>query len=130
VQIIRRTVPPHAATLVAAGVHPVLARLAAARGVASAAELDSGLARLPTFEGLRGIEAAAARLADAIARRERIVVVADYDADGATACAVAVRGLALLGADVAYVVPNRFEFGYGSRPRSSSLPRASRPACS
>ena len=65
---------------------------------------------------MKGIDAAAARLADAIARRERIVIVADYDADGATACAVAVRGLAAMGAVVDFLVPNRFEYGYGLTP--------------
>ncbi|MEO5699736.1 MAG: single-stranded-DNA-specific exonuclease RecJ [Casimicrobiaceae bacterium] len=115
-EIVRRAVPAHANTLIAAGVHPVLARIVASRGVSTPAELDPALAGLPTFHALRGIDGAAARLADAVARRERIVVVADYDADGATACAVAMRGLALLGADVAFVVPNRFEFGYGLTP--------------
>ncbi|MEP7206986.1 MAG: single-stranded-DNA-specific exonuclease RecJ [Casimicrobiaceae bacterium] len=115
-EIVRRAVPAHANTLIASGVHPVLARIVAARGVSTPAELDLALAGLPTYHALRGIDGAAERLADAVTRRERIVVVADYDADGATACAVAMRGLALLGADVAFVVPNRFEFGYGLTP--------------
>jgi single-stranded-DNA-specific exonuclease len=116
IEIVRRAVPPAARTLAASGIDPVLARVFAARGVESSAELDTDLVRLPSFALLKGIEAAAARLADAIAARERIVVVADYDADGATACAVAVRGLASLGADVDFLVPNRFEYGYGLTP--------------
>jgi len=116
IDIVRRDVPAAARTLEASGIDPVLARVFAARGVGSAGELDTDLVRLPSFALLKGIEAAAARLADAIAARERIVVVADYDADGATACAVAVRGLAALGADVDFLVPNRFEYGYGLTP--------------
>jgi single-stranded-DNA-specific exonuclease len=115
-EIVRRAVPTAAATLVAAGVHPVLARVFAARGIETADELDAGLARLPPFALLKGIDAATARLADAIAHREKIVIVADYDADGATACAVGVRGLGAMGADVGFLVPNRFEHGYGLTP--------------
>ncbi len=92
--IVRRTVPTAAGALAAAGVHPVLARVFAARGIETADQLDTDLARLPPFATLKGIAAAAARLADAIAAHEKIVIVADYDADGATACAVGVRGLA------------------------------------
>lgn len=115
-QIVRRTIPPQAQALAAAGLHPVLARVFAARGVLSAQELDATLVTLPTFHSLRGIDAAAKRVADAVEQRQRIVVVADYDADGATACAVAVAGLGALGADVRFVVPNRFEYGYGLTP--------------
>jgi single-stranded-DNA-specific exonuclease len=125
--IVRRHVPDGARALAAAGIDPVLARLYAARGVVTAAELDHGLSALPPFHTMRGIDAAAERLAQAIAARERIVIVADYDADGATACAVGVRGLAALGADVDFVVPNRFEFGYGLTPEIVALARARRP---
>ncbi len=114
--IVRRTVPTSAAALAAAGVHPVLARVFAARGIETAADLDADLASLPPFSVMKGIDAAAARLVAAIDRQERIVVVADYDADGATACALAVRGLAAMGADVGFLVPNRFEHGYGLTP--------------
>jgi len=119
--IVRRTVPDAHARLAAAGVPAVLARIYAARGIASADELDHALAALPTFASLRGIDAAAVRLAAAIDAGERIVVVADYDADGATACAVAVLGLRALGGTVDYVVPNRFEFGYGLTPEIVAL---------
>ena len=114
--IVRRTVPDAAATLAAAGVHPVLARVFAARGVATRADLDTDLAHLPPFASMKGIGAAAARLAEAIAARERILIVADYDADGATACAVGMRGLGAMGATVDFLVPNRFEHGYGLTP--------------
>jgi single-stranded-DNA-specific exonuclease len=114
--IVRRSVPVGASHLTAAGVHPVLARVFAARGVASADELGVELSTLPRFASMKGIDAAAARLADAILHREKVVIVADYDADGATACAVAVRGLSAMGAVVEFLVPNRFEYGYGLTP--------------
>ena len=114
-KIIVRDTPPRAAwALEQAGIHPLLAQLYAARGVASAAELDDGLARLLPPGDLLGIAAAAALLADAIASDQRLCIVADYDCDGATACAVAVRGLRLLGArQVDYLVPDRVADGYG-----------------
>ncbi|WP_295379803.1 single-stranded-DNA-specific exonuclease RecJ [uncultured Pseudacidovorax sp.] len=117
-KIIPRDVPPRTAwALEQAGLHPLLARLYAARGVASADELDDGLARLLPPAGLRGADAAARLLADAIAADHRICVVADYDCDGATACAVALRGLRLLGArQVQYLVPDRVTDGYGLTP--------------
>jgi single-stranded-DNA-specific exonuclease len=94
-----REVPPRAAfALEQAGAHPLLARLLAARGVRGGDELDDGLARLLPPAGLRGADAAARLLADVLGAGQRICVVADYDCDGATACAVALRGLALLGA--------------------------------
>jgi single-stranded-DNA-specific exonuclease len=127
VTIVRRAVPPLPPSLVEAGVAPVLARIYAARGIVDAAELDHSLAALPDFATFSGIEAAATRLADAIARRERIVIVADYDADGATACAVGVRALSAFGADVGYIVPNRFEYGYGLSPEIVQLASRSNP---
>jgi len=126
--LVRR--PSHAASaaLEAAGLPPVLARIYAARGITSATELDHTLRALPSFTGLRGIDDAAARLARAIATGERILIVADYDADGATACAVAVRGLRALGATVDFIVPNRFEFGYGLTPEIVALAAQREPA--
>ena len=113
-----RDVPPRAAwTLEQAGVHPLLARLYAARGVTQAQELDDQLAQLLPPRDLRGIDAAADLLANAIERDLRLCIVADYDCDGATACAVAVRGLRLLGArQVDYLVPDRARDGYGLTP--------------
>ncbi len=110
-----RDIPPRVVwALEQAGVHPLLARLYAARGVLNPDELDDGLARLLPPDSLRGAQEAAALLADAIAAGKRLCIVADYDCDGATACAVAVRGLRLLGArHVSYVVPDRVIDGYG-----------------
>jgi single-stranded-DNA-specific exonuclease len=128
VDIVRRTVPESAATLMAAGIGPVLARVYAARGVFSPAELALDLAGLPSWRSLKGIEAAADRLADAIARSEKLLIIADYDADGATACAVGVLGLRALGARVDFLVPNRFEFGYGLTPEIVALAAERSPA--
>ena len=117
-QLELRDVPPRAAwALEQAGVHPLLARLFAARGVTSRDELDDGLARLLPPAGLRGVQEAAVLLADAIAAQQRLCIVADYDCDGATACAVGIRGLRLLGAQhVSYLVPDRVVDGYGLTP--------------
>ena len=114
-KIIARDIPPRAAwALEQAGVHPLLARLYAARGVRAKDELDDGLGRLLPPSGLKGIDAAARLLADAMAQNKRLCIVADYDCDGATACAVGVRGLRLLGAqNVDYLVPDRVTDGYG-----------------
>ena len=110
-----RDVPPRAAwALQQAGVHPLLAQLYAARGVSTADELDEGLARLLQPTTLLGAAQAAKLLADAIANNQHICIVADYDCDGATACAVAMRGLKLLGVSkVSYLVPDRVVDGYG-----------------
>ncbi|WP_374347631.1 single-stranded-DNA-specific exonuclease RecJ [Chitinimonas sp.] len=117
-----RSVPAHAEqALLAAGLHPVEARIYAARGIAHADELLTDLGRLIPFEQLMHCTQAAERLARAIASQTRILIVADYDADGATACAVGVRGLRLLGALVEFLVPNRFEFGYGLTPEIVDL---------
>ena len=125
-----RDVPPRTAhALEGAGVHPLLARLFAARGVKSADELDDGLARLLPPATLKGIDDAARLLADAVDARQRICIVADYDCDGATACAVALRGLAMLGAapgTVGYVVPDRTIHGYGLTPAIVDLALAHR----
>jgi single-stranded-DNA-specific exonuclease len=115
------------AALCAAGIDPLLARLYAARGVRRPVEVDYPLQALLPASGLRHADAMAALLADAIAARKRLLIVADYDADGATACAVGVRGLRAFGADVDYLVPNRFEFGYGLSPEIVRL-AASRKA--
>nr|WP_207184989.1 single-stranded-DNA-specific exonuclease RecJ [Rubrivivax gelatinosus] len=126
-----RDVPPRAAfALEQAGVHPLLARLLAARGVRAADELDDGLARLLPPAALHGAAEAGRLLADLIAAGGRICVVADYDCDGATACAVALRGLAMLGAareNLAYVVPDRAVHGYGLTPAIVELAREKRP---
>ena len=121
--IVRRAVPAGAAALAASGIDPVLARLYASRGVREAGELDLSLAALPPPAAMKGVDDAAERLVRAIDARERIVIVADYDADGATACAIGMRALAAMGADVRFLVPNRFEHGYGLTPEIVALAR-------
>lgn len=130
-KIVARDIPPRTAwALEQAGVHPLLARLYAARGVQSKDELDDGLARLlpPSGEkGMKGIDAAARLLADAMAQNLRLVIVADYDCDGATACATGLRGLRMLGASpeqLSYVVPDRALHGYGLTPPIVDLVKA------
>ena len=120
-KFILRDAPPRAVwALEQAGVHPLLARLYAARGVSDPGELDVSLAQLLPPEGMKGMAQAARLLADAIAANKRICIVADYDCDGATACAVGLRGLALLGAShVDFLVPDRVVDGYGLTPAIS-----------
>ena len=103
------------------GVHPVLARVYAARGLVELAELGSELSGLVPPAALMHVERAAVFLADAIGARKRLVIVADYDCDGATACAVGLRGLRMLSANVDFIVPNRFEYGYGLTPEIVAL---------
>jgi len=107
------------------GIHPVLARLFTARGVKNKNELSSELKSLHAPTELRQIAAAAVFLADAIAAKKKCVIVADYDCDGATACAVGIRGLRMLGAHVEFIVPNRFEYGYGLTPEIVELTQQS-----
>jgi len=113
--------PADQAALIRHGLHPILARLYAARGVRLPDEIETALTRLVPPVELKGASDAAALLADAIAQDKRLLVVADYDCDGATACAVAVRGLRMFGARVDYLVPNRFEYGYGLTPEIVEL---------
>ncbi|SFM60298.1 single-stranded-DNA-specific exonuclease RecJ [Rugamonas rubra] len=103
------------------GVHPVLARLYAARGLTDMKDLSSELAAMIPPAGLLHIDAAAVFLADAIAANKRMCIVADYDCDGATACATALRGLRSMGATIDFIVPNRFEYGYGLTPEIVEL---------
>jgi single-stranded-DNA-specific exonuclease len=116
--LLTRDVPPRSAwALEQAGIHPLLARLYAARGVQSKDELDDALNLLLPPAGMLGTTEAAKLLADAIAQNKRLCIVADYDCDGATACAVGVRGLRMLGArNVSYLVPDRVVDGYGLTP--------------
>ena len=116
-RIVTRPVPTRAALMLEqSGVHPLLARLFAARGIKERAELDTSLAALLPLDQLKGATEAAALLADEIADKRRILIVADYDCDGATACAVGLRALRAFGATVDYLVPNRFDTGYGLSP--------------
>ncbi|MEX2515464.1 MAG: single-stranded-DNA-specific exonuclease RecJ [Gammaproteobacteria bacterium] len=114
-QIIRR--PDAGTDHLPENLHPLLKRLYASRAVAAPGELDYSLKALLPHTALSNIDHAAVLLADALAAGKRILIVADFDADGATACALAVRGLTALGAkDVRYIVPNRFDYGYGLSP--------------
>lgn len=123
-----RPVPQRARLMLEqSGVHPLLARLYAARGIASADELDTQLKSLLPPAGMKGIDTAAALLADAISKGKKILIVADYDCDGATACAVGVRALRAMGGAVDYLVPNRFETGYGLSPEVARLAAARHP---
>jgi single-stranded-DNA-specific exonuclease len=109
-------------------IHPLLARIYAARGLSSATELDRSLAKLPSPWLLSGMTEMVEHLITAINEQQRICIVADFDADGATSCAVAIQGLQLLGAkNVSFVVPNRFEYGYGLTPEIVELVKLQTP---
>jgi single-stranded-DNA-specific exonuclease len=113
--------------LIGAGVHPLLARIYAARRIRSAQELAYHPAALLAPALLLGIDSAAALLADAIQAQKRLLIIADYDADGATACAVGMRALRLFGAAVDYLVPDRFKLGYGLSPELVDLAAGRKP---
>ncbi len=114
---IQRVYPSHAFdALLRHGFHPVLARVYAARGIEEPAQLEVDWPRLIPFSRLKNISLMAQFLAEAILARKRLLIVADYDSDGATACAVGIRALRQFGAVVNYLVPNRFEYGYGLTP--------------
>lgn len=115
--IVTRTYDEQAyARLISQRIHPIMARVFAARGIDSGERLDTSLNSLLPVDKLRDCRRAARLLADAIINEERVLIVADYDADGATACALGVCVLRRLGAQVNYLVPNRFEHGYGLTP--------------
>ena len=114
---VTRSAPPEAIErLVRGGVHSLLARIYAARGIIAPEQLSSDFRGLAAPERMRNLPQMARLLADAIAQQKKLLIVADYDADGATACAVGLRALRALGASVDYLVPNRFEYGYGLTP--------------
>ena len=109
------------------GLSPEWARLFAARGVTNTNQVAHRLPQLLPPDGLLNSGHAAALLADAIVQKQRLLIVADYDADGATACAVGMKGLRILGAQVEYLVPNRLEHGYGLTPEIVRLAAARQP---
>lgn len=116
-QFIQREVPTAIAqSLVDEGFNPALARVLASRGIRTPDDLSADWRGMLAPNTLLGTDAAAKLLADAIEKRQRIMIVADYDCDGATACAVAIRGLRSMGATVDYIVPDRFVYGYGLTP--------------
>jgi single-stranded-DNA-specific exonuclease len=127
-KIIQRPYPADTTQLlVQSGISPLLARIYAARGIAKAAQMDTDIRHLLPFTLLKNAEMMASLLANAIADKKKLLIVADYDADGATACAVAMRGLSALGARVDFIVPNRFEYGYGLTPEIVQLAKQSDP---
>ncbi len=127
-RLIRRRDPQSSAALAGSGLHPLLARVYANRGIHSASELDLGLAGLLPPDRLLHADRAAALLADALARQLRIVIVGDFDADGATSTALAVSALRDFGArHVDYLVPNRFDYGYGLTPEIVALAGRDQP---
>lgn len=127
-RIVRRTVASDLPDALPDTMHPLLRSIYRARGVPSALELDRSLERLLPPTALLGMSQAVELLAQAIRAHKRLLVVADFDADGATSCAVMVRALRMLGArDVHYLVPNRFEYGYGLTPEIVQVAAAHRP---
>jgi single-stranded-DNA-specific exonuclease len=107
---------------------PLLERIFLARGLTSAVELEQTLSNLPSPWILSGMETMVNELVNAIKQQLGICIVADFDADGATSCAVAVKGLQLMGArNVSFVVPNRFEYGYGLTPEIVELVKEQQP---
>lgn len=126
--IVRRSFNVDAAdALVKDGVMPLLARVLAARGIQQSTQLDVSLAKLIPPEQLTNASQMAGLLADAISQKQSLLVIGDYDCDGATATAVAVRGLRSMGAQVNYLVPNRFEYGYGLTPEIVELAAKAKP---
>ena len=107
--------------LVASNIDPRMARLYAARGIATTGDLNHELNALLSPAQLAHVQDAAVLLADAISASKRLLIVADYDADGATACALGMRALGAMGGKVEFIVPNRFEYGYGLTPEIVAL---------
>ena len=128
-KLIRRRPADPAAGLSDASLHPLLARIYTTRGVRTPAELDLALAQLLPPAQLRNADAAAVLLADAVAADKKLLVIGDFDADGATSTALAVSLLRQFGArEVDYLVPNRFEYGYGLTPEIVALAATRDPA--
>ncbi|NDH67555.1 MAG: single-stranded-DNA-specific exonuclease RecJ, partial [Gammaproteobacteria bacterium] len=108
--------------------HPVLQRIYSARGITDAAELNRDLQSLLPFDTLLDMDKACERLALALEQQQRILVIGDFDADGATSTALAVTALRALGAQyVDFLVPNRFEFGYGLTPGIVAVAQSKNP---
>lgn len=121
-KIIRRRCAPANPDLEQTDLHPLLARVYAGRGVSAADDLDLSFDQLIPPARLQGAQAAAALLADAMGADSRMLIVGDFDADGATSTALAVSALRAMGAmHVDYLVPNRFEYGYGLTPEIVAL---------
>lgn len=126
--IIPREIPQDALQLLLQGGYSrSIAKIFASRGITDATQLDTTFAHLLPFDKLKNARQMAILLADAIEAGKKLLVIADYDADGATACAVAVRGLRAFGANIDFIVPNRFEYGYGLTPEIVQLAVKSQP---
>lgn len=124
-RVVRRAVPDHYQIK---ALHPIVDRLLRSRGILSAEEMDYGLSHLLPFHTLSHIDAAAKGLAEALLKQERILIVGDFDADGATSTALSVRVLKAFGAKhVEFLVPNRFDFGYGLTPELVEVAKKMRP---
>ena len=127
-KIIRRRQPIAAAIATESSVHPLLARIYATRGISSKDDLNLALDQLLPPDGLLNAQAAARLLADALSTQQRILIVGDFDADGATSTALAVTALREFGAqNVDFLVPNRFEYGYGLTPGIVALAAKNKP---
>ncbi len=126
-KIVRRSLPTSENKFVKQ-LHPLLQRVYAARGVIDDKLLDYSLSVLEPMSALKGIDEAVQLLVEALAEQQHILIVADFDADGATSCVVAMRALRLMGAQrVSYLVPNRFEYGYGLTPEIVALAKQQQP---
>lgn len=126
-KIVRRP-SPSSESQFSKSLHPLLQRVYAARGVADDQSLNYSLSELAPLSALKGLDAAVQLLATALAQQQQILIVADFDADGATSCVVAMRALRLMGAQkVSYLVPNRFEYGYGLTPEIVELAKLQQP---
>jgi len=127
-KIISRSIPKAATQyLLDSGYPPIMAKILAARGITDNKQLSTSFADLLPFDSLKNAKEMARLLADAINTQKKILVIADYDADGATACTVAIRGLRTFGAQVDFIVPNRFEYGYGLTPEIVHLAAQTQP---
>lgn len=108
--------------------HPLLQRIYSARGIQSKHELERGLEKLLPYKTMLGIDQAVAILIDALKNEEKILIVGDFDADGATSTALAIRALRSFGAQhIDFLVPNRFAFGYGLTPELVDVAKKMEP---
>lgn len=108
--------------------HPILKRIYLSRDIRDVVQTENTLAHLQSYHDLKNIDAAVDLLAAALSRKDRIVIIGDYDADGATSCALAIKALRAFGAaDVDYLVPNRFEYGYGLTPEIVEVASSTQP---
>src|SRR5580700_5448074 len=127
-KIIRRQAATSPSTF-SAELHPLLQRIYTARGIFSNAELERNLEKLLPYDGLLGLDQAVALLAATLTQGKKILIVGDFDADGATSTALAVRALKSFGAkEVEFLVPNRFAFGYGLTPELVEVAKGLKPA--